>query len=69
MIKFDNFSKIGIFKFGSTFQIKVHKKISKSKKNPLPLTPHLAAEGGAGRSGGILSWAPATGGAAEKFSL
>ena len=54
MIKFDNFSKIEIFKFGSNFQVEIHKESNKSKKKfplplglPLPLTPHLAAEGGA----------------------
>ena len=33
MIKFDNVSKIEIFKFGSNFQVKIHKKSNKSKKN------------------------------------
>ena len=33
MIKLDNFSKIEIFKFGSNFQVKIHKKSNKSKKN------------------------------------
>ena len=32
MIKFDNFSKIEIFKVGSNFQVKIHKKSNKSKK-------------------------------------
>ena len=32
MIKFDNFSKIEIFKFGSKFQVKIHKKAIKVKK-------------------------------------
>ena len=48
MIKFDNFSKIEIFKFGSNFQVEIHKESNKSKKKfplplglPLPLTPHL----------------------------
>ena len=33
MITFDNFSKIEIFKVGSKFQVKIHKKSNKSKKN------------------------------------
>ena len=32
MIKFDHFWKIEIFKFGSNFQVKIHKKSNKSKK-------------------------------------
>ena len=32
MIKLDNFSKIAIFKFGSNFQVKIHKKSNKIKK-------------------------------------
>ena len=32
MIKLANFSKIEIFKFGSNFQVKIHKKSNKSKK-------------------------------------
>ena len=33
MIKFDNYSKIEIFKFESNFQVEIHKKSNKSNKS------------------------------------
>ena len=76
MIKLANFSKIEIFKFGSNFQIKTHKKSNKSKKIfrcrlacRCRSRLGLAAEGGAGRSGGIFFWVSAMGGAVEECLL